>query len=205
MRSTCTLVANMVKDTNIFTVYRSLGSPSLRDNLQIPDLIWHRLEPELKKRINQLRQEIHQQKEAKKRQSRTTNSFSPPCHGPPSSIVPPTSSTKVNAVTSPVEHDHHVAGSYSYLLSTDIDYNSEDTDADVLLRVYKTTHTYPIMSRNSPVLRNTASPKPDTQVRELGEASKKPRKRKKDPQDSTPPNTQVHELGEVSKKPKIPT
>ena len=55
-------IQNMLKDSSPIQVYNALRSPSIRESLSIPTPIWLELEPELKKRIDEIRKSIREKK-----------------------------------------------------------------------------------------------------------------------------------------------
>ena len=78
LQDTVVLVQKMIEETSVKHVYNALSSPSLRNQLHIPDLIWKRLEPKLKAKLDEIRREIHkEQKSATFHPANRTSSAKP--------------------------------------------------------------------------------------------------------------------------------
>ena len=58
VEDTTALINHMASETSFTHVYNALSSPSLRQKLLIPKAIWVRLEPELRKKIEEIRKDI---------------------------------------------------------------------------------------------------------------------------------------------------
>ena len=60
------IVQNMASETSLIKAYNAFQSGTVRASLNIPGEIWHKLEPELKDRINSIKAEIRKKRAEKK-------------------------------------------------------------------------------------------------------------------------------------------
>jgi hypothetical protein len=65
MNETTLLFANSARESSLCAAYQAFNNRDFLQNLQIPDDIWHALEPSIKEKINALRAKIKAEREAK--------------------------------------------------------------------------------------------------------------------------------------------
>jgi len=59
----------MMQEASPLQVYQALRSPTMRESLNIPNALWKELEPKLKERIMEIRDEIRKKKEHNKKET----------------------------------------------------------------------------------------------------------------------------------------
>ena len=121
----------MCQETSVVHVYNTLKAPSMRESLSVPPALWKALEPELRKKILEIKDKLRKEREQKK----DANQGGKPAEGEPTII--PSQYPSVNNVTKTNEELVHDL--CTKLTLNDSDYDTDDDAIRMQFMVNKST------------------------------------------------------------------